>query len=333
MSTRTLTINHANGSSETYNIKTEDVLGVRSMQVDGETVTIDRTAPANIRSIIADGETITINTTREGIRTLIVDGETITIDRTEEANLESFIEQYVTPELAISLRDLASTSGNTTVIRARRGDNNLEADFTANEVADGTLVAWGGAGNDVFVPIIYDQSSNLKHVTQTDPLKQRKIVDAGVLVTEGGLPAIQGNIHNMVIPAVTLTGDFTCMLLANIGFNHAILGSTGGSPRFRFVQSAKFELTDGSANEINFTPTTASASLSFDGTRKLVAIYRNSSGATTLNINSEDTLDSPLSGMSGTATFSRLFARQSTQDPFTGNFQELVLWNRDIRND
>lgn len=96
MSTRTLTINHANGGSETYNIKTEDVLGVRSMTVDGETLTIDRTAPAIVRSIIADGETITIDTTSEGIRTLIVDGETITIDRTEEANVINFLNQLWT---------------------------------------------------------------------------------------------------------------------------------------------------------------------------------------------------------------------------------------------
>ena len=96
MADRTLTINHANGSSETYNIKTEDVLGVRSMTVDGETVTIDRTAPAIVRSIIADGETITIDTTSEGIRTLIVDGETITIDRTEEANLIVLLNQLWT---------------------------------------------------------------------------------------------------------------------------------------------------------------------------------------------------------------------------------------------
>jgi hypothetical protein len=303
------------------------------MSVDGETVTIDRTAPDLVRTIIADGQTITIDTTREGVRTLTVDGTEITIDRTEEANLESFLQQYVTPEIAISLRDLASTSGNTTVIRARRGDNNLEADFTANEVADGTLVSWGGVGNDVFVPIIYDQSINSNHVTQTDPLKQRKIIDAGVLVTEGGLPAVQGNIHNMVMPPIELIGDFTCMLLANIGFNHAILGAVGGSPRFRFVQSVKFELVDNASREINFTPTTASAAYNFDGTRKLVAIYRDGAGATTLNINSEDTLDSPLSEMSGTITFSRLFVRQNTLNPFTGNFQELVLWNRDIRND
>ena len=85
MADRTLTINHADGGSETYTLKTEDVLGVRSMQVDGETVTIDRTAPDLVRSIIADGQTITIDTTREGVRTLTVDGTEITIDRTEES--------------------------------------------------------------------------------------------------------------------------------------------------------------------------------------------------------------------------------------------------------
>ena len=94
MADRTLTINHADGGSETYTLKTEDVLGVRNMSVDGETVTIDRTAPDLVRTIIADGQTITIDTTREGVRTLTVDGTEITIDRSEEANLESFLQEF-----------------------------------------------------------------------------------------------------------------------------------------------------------------------------------------------------------------------------------------------
>jgi len=44
MADRTLTINHADGDSETYTIKRDKFAGVRSMSVDGNTVTVDHTA-------------------------------------------------------------------------------------------------------------------------------------------------------------------------------------------------------------------------------------------------------------------------------------------------
>jgi len=185
MADRTLTINHADGGSETYTLKTEDVLGVRNMSVDGETVTIDRTAPDLVRTIIADGQTITIDTTREGVRTLTVDGTEITIDRSEEANLESFLQEFTGASAAYSLRDLAG-SGNTTVVRVRRSSDNAEADFKASEVSDGTLVAWVGAGNDGCVPIWYNQSVNGNDATQIVSGSQPKIVSGGSLITRGG---------------------------------------------------------------------------------------------------------------------------------------------------
>jgi hypothetical protein len=111
------------------------------MSVDGETVTIDRTAPDLIRTIIADGQTITIDTTREGVRTLTVDGTEITIDRTEESNLDSFLEEFTGAAAAYSLRDLAGY-GNTTVVRVRRGSDNAEKDFSAADISSGTLEDW-----------------------------------------------------------------------------------------------------------------------------------------------------------------------------------------------
>lgn len=44
MADRTLTINHADGGSETYTINRDKFAGVRSMSVDGNPVTVDRTA-------------------------------------------------------------------------------------------------------------------------------------------------------------------------------------------------------------------------------------------------------------------------------------------------
>ena len=215
MADRTLTINHADGGSETYTLKTEDVLGVRSMSVDGETVTIDRTAPDLVRTIIADGQTITIDTTREGVRTLTVDGTEITIDRTEESNLESFIEQFSGASLILSLKDRASTTGNTTVVRVRRSSDNAEADFKAKEVSDGTLVDWVGAGNDGFVPTWYNQSGNGNDATQSVYESQPKIVDAGVLVS-GGLDFDGVDDTMIVSDPLTNSSGTTAFLVANI---------------------------------------------------------------------------------------------------------------------
>jgi len=86
MADRTLTINHADGDSETYTLKTEDVLGVRSMHVDGETVTVDRTPPPETRTMSVNGVPITISRATGGdIRTIFIDGQEVIINRTQTA--------------------------------------------------------------------------------------------------------------------------------------------------------------------------------------------------------------------------------------------------------
>ena len=85
---------------------------------------------------------------------------------------------------AYSLRNLSDTyTGN--VVDVRRSSDDAEDSFTAAEVADGTLEAWVGAGNDGFVSRWYDQSGNANHATQGTDERQPKIVDAGSLVTGG----------------------------------------------------------------------------------------------------------------------------------------------------
>lgn len=88
---------------------------------------------------------------------------------------------------AFSLRSL--TAGNPAVVRVRRSSDNTEQDFTAAEVANGTLATFCGAGNG-FVRTWYDQSGNGKHATQTTNASQARIVNSGSLVTKNGKPAI-----------------------------------------------------------------------------------------------------------------------------------------------
>jgi hypothetical protein len=72
----------------------------------------------------------------------------------------------------------------------RRSSDDAEEDFTASEVADGTLAAFCGAG-DGLVKQWWDQSGNARHASQATAGYQPKIVSSGIVVTQDGNAAIQ----------------------------------------------------------------------------------------------------------------------------------------------
>ena len=90
MSERTLTINHADGNSETYTLTgvgSEPFEDVRRMMVDGEIISVDRTEAPKIRELLLDGQTIVIDRSKgDAERTLTVDGQTVTVSRPDEIN-------------------------------------------------------------------------------------------------------------------------------------------------------------------------------------------------------------------------------------------------------
>jgi hypothetical protein len=71
------------------------------------------------------------------------------------------------------------------VVEVRSSAGGDPASFTASQVANGTLEAWVGVGNDGFVTTWYDQSGNANDATQIATASQPKIVDAGALVAGG----------------------------------------------------------------------------------------------------------------------------------------------------
>jgi hypothetical protein len=97
------------------------------------------------------------------------------------------LDLYPNATVAYSLRKLKSTTTN--VVRVRRSSDNSEQDFTANEITDGTLTSFCGAG-DGFVTTWYDQSGNNRNVTQILATGQPNIVISGVIVTQGTKPSI-----------------------------------------------------------------------------------------------------------------------------------------------
>lgn len=102
------------------------------------------------------------------------------------AAVGGLLDKFTGSAAAYSLRSLSKDTTN--VVRVRRSSDNAEADFTAVEVSDGTLLAWVGTGatDNGFVTTWYDQSGNSNDATQATAANQPKIVDAGVLVTENG---------------------------------------------------------------------------------------------------------------------------------------------------
>tara|TARA_R110002050_G_C8913253_1_gene510930 strand:- start:118 stop:1944 length:1827 start_codon:yes stop_codon:yes gene_type:complete len=253
MSTRTLTINHANGSSETYNIKTEDVLGVRSMQVDGETVTIDRTAPANIRSIIADGETITIDTTREGVRTLIVDGETITIDRFDELDemidlAHSFPVTVHRSSQTYSIKETGSDylntfSGSTIYVSPSGSDSTGDGSVSAPyETLDVAIANTSSGGNIELAAGIYATpvSSITKDLAFTCPSGKAYIGTFSDLVSESitTFPNAWGNYYKTTI----INGNTVSGLLRTDGVK---LGEVRGSAKSSSTSFTQFYQENG----------------------------------------------------------------------------------------
>ena len=131
MADRTLTINHADGDSETYTIKRDKFAGVREMSVDGSTVTVDRTAVPKEQSketTFGGSQSITIKRDIDPLLSKVVGGA----------------------PAAYSLRDLNDKAGNNKVVRVRRSSDNNEKDFTAKEVSNGTLTAWVGADVNLY---------------------------------------------------------------------------------------------------------------------------------------------------------------------------------------
>jgi hypothetical protein len=188
---------------------------------------------------------------------------------------------------------------------------------------------------DGFVETWYDQSGNGKDLINPTTTQQRKIVDTGVLVTEGGEPAIAGNAFPYFFSSsVSVSGSFSVLYLANFPAGSiGILGGDTNANRIR-VQGETLEVVDASNAEVNFTNLDNSpTSHTFDGSRVLLGLYRNGSSLTA-TLAGQTAADSPLT-LSGGFTWTKAFAygggAGGGSQPMNSKFQELIIWNYDIR--
>lgn len=101
------------------------------------------------------------------------------------------LNEYPGAAAAYSLRQLSS-SYTSSAIRVRRSSDNSEQDigFVSNELDTASLLSFV-SGGDGFVTTWYDQSGNGNNVTQANASNQLQIVNAGVLNTNNGKPAIR----------------------------------------------------------------------------------------------------------------------------------------------
>ena len=108
------------------------------------------------------------------------------------------LDTYPNAAAAYSLRDLASASVGSAVVRVRRSSDNTEQDFTSTEITDGTLTTFTGV-NDGFVTTWYDQSGSGLDVSNSTAITQPSIVVSGVLNTLGGKPTINVNGNKFLV--------------------------------------------------------------------------------------------------------------------------------------
>jgi hypothetical protein len=133
---------------------------------------------------------------------------------------------------AYSLRSLSNSYADP-VVTVRRSSDDAEEDFTASEVADGTLAAFCGAG-DGFVYRWWDQSGNANHAVAAADANEPQIVDSGVVITEEGKPAIQfDGVDDYLTASGSVTGQ-TLLLLLNLTVYTANAVALSGATDFTF---------------------------------------------------------------------------------------------------
>lgn len=245
---------------------------------------------------------------------------------------DRLLAEYGGAAAAYSLRALNGNGDS--VVRVRRASDNDEKDFTASQVSSGEMVNWvteGSATADGFVETWYDQSGNGNDASQATTTSQRKIVDGGTLLTEGGSPAILGNTYKMQLSSpVALSGEFSIISVYNAAPNQCLLGGSVNNPRIRIFNES-VEFVNNTAGEINIGNTDNPPSLhTFDGSRIMAGFYRDGSDVVNVTIAGQTVADDSQT-LSGTFSFSQLFARASNADPVDTKCQEIIIWPYDIR--
>jgi hypothetical protein len=183
---------------------------------------------------------------------------------------------------AYSLRKLRQQY-NGPAIRVRRSSDNAETDIGFATNTDGidtvALLAFTGA-NSGFVTTWYDQSGNGRNAAQATAVNQPRIVDAGVVETDGGRPTVRYPTAGVgLATTVTSAGWFdapsasivSVARCTNTATARHIVGNRGGAGRFIRAQGggASYQLINTGALAMTVSGTTTNQNVvtyRYDGT-------------------------------------------------------------------
>ena len=190
---------------------------------------------------------------------------------------------FVIAKAAYSLRSLGdrqatvAATGDTVarangkyVVQVRRSSDDTIKSFTADEVTDGTLVAFVGSGNDGFVRTWYDQSvsdqagstANAHHAIQATAANQPKVVSSGSLVANNGIDFDDASEHSLVATSVSgmeaKLSVFATSVRDSTGYTVSLSNSSNSSKYFAIQEGG----SNSTLNTRNTTSVTASPSVS-----------------------------------------------------------------------
>ena len=223
----------------------------------------------------------------------------------------------------------SQTNGQTDAftVRVRRSSDNAVKSFTYEELSDGTLVTWVGAGNDGFVEAWYDQSGNDYHAERSTAAEQPKIVDAGSLVVESGNAALDfdGTDDSLVINFSARNAQpntIFSVFKANAVSNFDLFGSTDISYRTLIdVAAGNWRAFSGSALASGISLTTDA--------ELIYALFSGSSSEIQVSSNAL------VSGDAGTSDMNdkQLIAASPTPGYFNGLVLNLTVYTSDESSD
>lgn len=227
------------------------------------------------------------------------------------------------PSIFVAFAPIRLNSSTTNSIRVRRSSDNVEQDFTPEEVEDGTLTTWTGA-NDGFVVTAYNQgtSGSVNNITQGSSGLQPKIVSAGSLITKNGIPTFEwlgGKIlaqNTYDNPEFFNGQDFT-IILGTSPFAVNSVQVVTDRPYTLYLDSRASPTRHANVNGIWFDLSTA-----YNNTNmRLLSSELSSSGTDRI-----DTFDNGNAGGSGaTGTYSRSTAGISLQTSTSLSYHSIYL--------
>lgn len=234
----------------------------------------------------------------------------------------SILDNYPGASVAYSLRKVR-TAYTGSAIRVRRSSDNTEQDiaFDSNGNLNTTsLLAFVGSGSG-YVVKWYDQSGNNNSLFKTSATNQPRIVNAGVVETIGGKPAVRwitiGGVENLMGLTTELTN------VQSVFMNITYLSGAGMAPLLGHTTYYDYH-TDG----VVYLNTTHAASYVLNGSKYINGISKTNATFTKSSSNS-------LISMIHTSASGRV--NQISSDRvlgswFSGYFSEIILYPNNQTN-